>query len=316
MAFNNVISRTDEQALIPEEVAAGVISRVVQQSAALTMFRRIPVSRAQVRIPIVSALPTAYFVTGDTGLKQTTEVNWTNRYLNIEEIAAIVPIPEAVINDTAFDVWGEIQPLLAEAIGRTFDAAVFFGTNAPASYPVGINAAAAAAGNSFTEASLAAAGAFFGDLDAAIALLESDGYEPTGYVAAMSAKGRFRAARSTQGERLDENRLAPDLNMVDGSPIAYPMRGLFPTGGVAGTNVRLMAMEREQFIVGVRQDITYKLLDQAVIQDNTGAIVYNLAQQDMVAMRVVFRAGWQVSNVISYDQQIEANRFPAAVLRY
>ena len=70
-----------------------------------------------------------------------------------------------------------------------------------------------------------------------------------------------------------------------------------------------------EFVLGVRQDITYKILDQAVIQDNTGAIVYNLAQQDMVAMRVVFRVGWQVSNTLNYDQAVEANRYPAAVVR-
>ena len=36
-----------------------------------------------------------------------------------------------------------------------------------------------------------------------------------------------------------------------------------------------------------------KAADQGVIQDpSTKAIVYNLAQQDMVALRVVMRMGW------------------------
>jgi len=70
----------------------------------------------------------------------------------------------------------------------------------------------------------------------------------------------------------------------------------------------------DQGVVGIRQDITYKVLDQAVIQDGTGAIIYNLAQQDMVALRVTTRLAWQVKNVINYDQQTEASRYPFAVL--
>jgi hypothetical protein len=89
------------------------------------------------------------------------------------------------------------------------------------------------------------------------------------------------------------------------------MRGLWPTGGGAARRSRSTAT---QFVVGVRQDITWKLLDQAVIQDNTGAIVYNLAQQDMVAMRMTMRVGWQVANTINYDQPVEASRYPAGVL--
>jgi hypothetical protein len=58
-----------------------------------------------------------------------------------------------------------------------------------------------------------------------------------------------------------------------------------------------------------------KILDQAVIQDNTGAIIYNLAQQDMLAVRLTFRLGWQVANAINNDQPTEAARYPVAVLR-
>jgi hypothetical protein len=68
-------------------------------------------------------------------------------------------------------------------------------------------------------------------------------------------------------------------------------------------------------VIGVRQDMTYKLITEGVITDNTGAIQYNLPQQDMVALRLVFRAGYAVSNPINYQQGTEANRYPFAVLR-
>jgi hypothetical protein len=101
--------------------------------------------------------------------------------------------------------------------------------------------------------------------------------------------------------------------MLDGMAITYPMRGLWPTTG-GSVSPRAIFLQRDQFVVGVRQDITFKLFTEGVIQDDTGAIVYNLMQQDMSAMRVTFRVGWQVANVINYDQATEANRYPAASL--
>lgn len=314
MPYNNIISRTDAAALIPEDVATAVIGRVTEESASLTMMRRIPVAQSQTRIPVLSALPVAYFVNGDTGLKQTTEMAWANKFLNVEEIAAILPIPEAVLDDASFDVWGEIRPAMEEAIGRALDAAVFFGVNKPASWPADIVAAATAAGNAVAEGAAATAGGIQGDLDAAFSAVEDDGYDVNGIVAARSLRGRLRTARDANGNRLDG--VGPALNDYLGVNIAYPMRGLFPAGGAAGTNVRAFVGDFSQFVLGVRQDITYKILDQAVIQDNTGAIVYNLAQQDMVAMRVVFRVGWQVANILNYDRPADADRYPAAVLTF
>lgn len=313
MPYNNITSRTDAGALIPEEVSREMLGKAVEQSAALSLFRRVPVGRAQVRFPVLSALPTAYFVTGDTGLKQTTEVNWANKFLNIEEIATIMPVPDNVIADIDANVWDEAMPLLTEAVGRTLDAAVFFGTNAPASYPQNILAAAAAAGNSVTEAATAAQGGFYGDIDNTIALVEADGYDVSGYVAATSAKAKLRAARNSNGDRLDMNRANGALDQLDGYPVVYPMRGLFPTG--AGTGVRLFAGDWSQFVIGVRQDITLKVSNDAVVQDNTGAIVYNSFQQDLTFLRLTFRVGWQVANRINNDQPTEANRYPVAALR-
>ena len=315
MPYNNIISRTDAAARIPEDVSNTMLGRVGREtSAAMQMFRRVPVAQSQTRFPILSALPIAYWVTGDTGQKQTTEVNWANKFLNVEELACIVPIPESVLDDTTFDVWGEIRPDIEEAIGRALDSAVFFGTNAPGTFPTNVSAAANAAGNSITEGATQANGGVQDDLDQVIGLVETDGFDANGIVAARSLRGRLRRARDTTGQRLAG--LDATISEYEGLAIAYPMRGLFPAGGGAGTNVRAFVGDFTEFVLGVRQDITYKVLDQAVIQDNTGTIVYNLAQQDMVALRVVFRAGWQVSNRINNDQPTEANRYPVGRLMY
>lgn len=308
MAYDNIISRTDAQSLMPEDVANAIMGEVEQSSAAMQLFAHYQMPRAQTRIPVISALPLAYFVNGDTGLKQTTEVDWTNKFLNAEEIAAIVPIPENVLDDSAFPIWDEIRPRLVEAVARTFDAAVFFGTNKPTSWPSDIVTSATSAGNTVTRGTNAAAtGGISGDISDLEGTVEADGFDVNGFVAIRTIRGRLRQARSTQGVRLAE--LDPDE--IDGTPVIYPMRGLWPTGsGMA----EMVAGDFSQGVVGIRRDITWKILDQAVIQDSSGAIVYNLAQQDMVALRLTTRLAWQVPNPIRYDQQTEASRYPFAVL--
>jgi len=308
MPYNNIISRGEAAAWMPEEVSRAMIGELSNESGVLGSFRRIPVGRAQVRFPILSALPVAYFVAGDTGLKQTTEINWDNKYMNVEELAVIVPVPENVLDDASIDIWGEVEPRVREAVARTLDAAVFFGVNAPGTWPTNVSAATAAAGNTITAGTATTAqGGIAGDISNLFATLEADGYDASNVIARTTLKGQFRNTRDANGVLLGE----VSTDSVWGSAVQYPMRGLWPT---AAGSPELFALDQQHFLVGVRQDIQLKVLTESVIQDNLGAIIYNLAQQDMVATRCTFRVGWQVSNPINYDQPVEANRYPAGRL--
>ncbi len=307
MPYNSLVSRTDAAALVPEEVSTAMLTSLSAQSAVLDLGTTIPIARGTTRFPVLSALPTAYFVAGDTGLKQTSEAAWANKNMYVEEIATIVPIPEAVLDDAGFDVWAAIQPLMESAIARTLDAAVIFGTNAPTTWATegALVTDAVAAGNVVARGTNAAsAGGIHGDLSDVVGKLEADGYVPNGAIGNVTLKGRLRQVRDTTGQ---EMQLAGDIPTP-----TYALPGLWPTGLNAA---ELLVGDFSNLIVGVRQDMTYKLLTESVITDAAGLVIYNLAQQDMVALRLVFRAAYAVSNPINYQEGTEANRYPFAVLR-
>lgn len=315
MAYSNIIDRTGSQALMPEEVSREIIKDVPKASAVLSLGRRLPnMTRAQRRLPVLSSLVSAYFVNGDTGLKQTTEAAWSNKYINAEEIAAIVPIPEAVLDDADYDIWGEIRPLIIEALGVVIDAAVLIGTNAPADWPDDLKTAATAASHSVDLSTQEAAGDDLYDIilgtGGLFGLVEADGYRVNGVVSGVTMEARLRSLRNANGDPIFlENMRESTAMRLAGRPINF-----MENGAVADSDALMFAGDWNQLVYAMRQDVTYKMLDQAVIQDGAGNIIYNLAQQDMVAMRVVMRMGWQVPNPIKRLNTNESTRFPFSVL--
>ncbi len=320
MPYNNVISRSDAAALIPEDVSAEILKNVPQQSAVMRLARRLPnMSRAQKRLPVLSSLPTAYFVSGDTGTKQTTEASWGNKYIDAEELAVIVPIPEAVLDDAGYDIWGEVRPLLEEAIGIAFDKAALYGTNIPASWTTNMGAAGLVA--VMTAASQVVSlsaypdlyAAILGETDAGVAgvvgQVEADGFLVTGHLAHPTFRGKLRNCRDTLGNPIFQPSMTQRGSYtLDGASIDFPLNG-----AISSTYYTICG-DWSQLVYAFRQDITYKVLDQAVIQDAAGNIVYNLAQQDMVALRAVVRVGVALPNPINRVNETAATRCAFAAL--
>lgn len=311
MAFDNIIERSGAQALMPEDVSREIIQGLPKYSSIMQVATKAPnMSRKQKRLPVLSTLPTAYFVNGDTGLKQTTEMEWGNKYLDAEELAVIIPIPEAVLDDSDYDIWGQVKPRIMEAMGVAFDQAVFFGTNAPAAWPTDLLSQATTAGKVVT---LGTGTDLYDDIlgeDGVISTIEADGYMATGHVGAMAMRGKLRGLRDLQGQPLFKTSIQGSTSYeLDGAPIFFPENGC-----IDPTKALMFSGDFKKVIYSMRQDITYKILTEAVIQDGTGAIVYNLAQQDMVALRAVMRIAWQVPNPISRLNQDAATRFPIGAL--
>lgn len=310
--YNSLIDRAnDAGALIPEEVTAEIFQGVVENSAFMSQMRRLPdMSRKVLRMPVLSFLPVAYFRDGDTGLGQTSEQKWENKSITAEELVVIVPIPKTVLDDADYDIWSEVKPHLIEAFGNKFDAAVGFGTGAPTSWPDDILTGATAAGN------VVAAGTgadiyddLFGE-SGSIASVEADGFMVNGHIGATTMKAKLRGLRDANGQPIfSQNMQDANRYILDGAPIQIPLNG-----GFNSSSALLISGDFKQAVYSIRKGIEFQIFTEAVIQDDAGAIVYNLAQQGMIALQASMRLGWQLPNPVNRIQATEANRYPFGVL--
>lgn len=310
MAFTDVTDRDDAAALIPEDAATEILGHVAEQSAVARVARQLPMmSRKQRRLPVWESLPYAYFVNGDTGFKQTTKAAWENVYINAEEIAVIMPVPDTVMDDSEFPIWDRAIPYIEEAVGQVFDLAVLYGTNKPAVWPTALLTQITTAGHAVE---VGAVGDTYDDLLAeggVLNLIEADGYGVTGHLAALGLKAKLRGLRDDSGTGQPifiQSMQGPSTYALDGEPLIFPKNG-----GIDPAASLLFSGDWTQLVWAVRQDITFKVLTEAVITDGND-IVFNLAQQDMSALRVVFRAGWALPNPPNRINTNDATRFPFA----
>ena len=287
-------NRQQAEALIQEQLINTIQQEAPQQSVFMGLARKLPnMTSKQTRMPVLDMLPMAYWVNGDTGFKQTSTQAWDNVYLTAEELAVIVPIPEAVVADASFDILGEIQPRVMEAIGQRVDSAVFFGVNRPASWPADIITRARQAGNNVAPGSSPNYFDLIMGDGGVIAKVEQSGRMVTGAVSSMGMRAKLRGLKGTDGHPIFTTSMQGVTQYaLDGAPMHFPLNGSFDP-----SIAQLIVGDFSQAVYAVRQDVTVKILDQGVIQDpTTKDIVYNLAQQDMIALRVVFRMGWALPN--------------------
>ena len=306
------IDRTGAEALIPEERAAEIIQGTIEQSAVLSVGRKLAnMTSKQTKLPVLDSLPVAYFVDGDSGQKQTTKQAWDKKTIYAEEIAVIVPIPEAVLDDSEYDIWGEVKPRVQEAFGKVIDEAILFGTGKPTNWREGLVPSVPAA----SKVSLATTPDLYDALLAeggTIAAVEESGYFVSGHVADISMRAKLRGLKDGNERPLFLSSLQNAGNYsLDGSAIQFPRNGSFDK-----SQALMISGDFSQLVYSIRQDITFKLFTEGVVQNPDGTIAYNLMQNDMVALRAVMRLGWEIPNPVNglKGKAAAASRFPFAVL--
>lgn len=306
----NIIDRTGAEALIPEERAREIIQGTIEQSAVLSMGRKLAnMTSKQTKIPVLDSLPIAYFVDGDAGQKQTTKQAWDKKVITAEEIAVIVPIPEAVLDDSEYDIWGEVKPRIQEAFGKVIDSAILLGQGKPSSWREGLVPSAVAAG-----AVVNGTGDLYKDIlgvGGVVDKVEKSGFFVSGHMADIGMRAKLREVVDSNGRPIFSTGMQNAQSYaLDGSAMQFPRNGVMDA-----SEAELISGDFSQLVYSIRQDITFKLFTEGVVQNPDGTIAYNLMQNDMVALRAVMRLGWEIPNPINSLQKDKTKRFPFAVLK-
>lgn len=307
-----MIDRSGAESLIPEELGREIIQGAIANSAVLSMGRKLPnMSSKTYRMPVLDMLPVAYFVNGDNGQKKTTKQQWDKKIITAEEIAVIVPIPESVLDDADYDIWAEVKPRVEEAFGRKIDGAILFGEDKPDTWRDDV---VSTANKAKAVVSLADGDDLYDKImaeDGIIAKVEESGFFVSGHMADIKMRAKLRGLRDTTGQPLFKSDMQNGTSYsLDGSTMTFPKNGAFDA-----SKALMISGDFSQLVYSFRQDISFKLFTEGVVQNADGSIAYNLMQNDMVALRAVMRLGWEIPNPINSVQSDKTKRTPFAVLK-
>ena len=309
MATNITGSAEVTDALIPTKESNEILQDAVQQSVVLSNARQTRMGTKTERQPVLDALPTAKFVDGETGLKSVSNFSFKDSKLIVEELAVVLPIPDSVVDDANVDLWSIARPLAAEAIGAALDGAVLFGTGKPSTWGDALVPGAITAGN------VVQAGTgpdFAADVASLAKTTVQGGGQVKGFVSEPGLRWELVGLRNNQGSPV----YGP--SMAQGQPdtlYGLPLNEV-TTGAWNPDAAKLAAVDWNKVVIGIRQDITYDVFREGVITEDDGTggqrIVYNLMQQDMKALRVVFRVAYATARPIS--RLSGKSVFPAGVI--
>jgi HK97 family phage major capsid protein len=281
--------------LIPASVAADIISAAEQASVVLRLARHQPMPTGVVNVPFIKTLPVSGWVNGVGGRKPATSVEWSSETITPEEVAAVIAVPQATIDDAGIPIWSQVRQAVTDAVSFSIDSAVLFGDNAPPTFLAGGIAGQAIAAGNTAHTPTTDPPDVVSAVNAAMADVEDAGIEVTGHAADISIRSKLRGLRDENGQPLFVPNLGADAySTLYGLPIAFSSSGAFDTD-IAD----LITGNWNYLIVGVRRDMTVETSTEGVITDDTGKVLVNAFQDDQVLMRVHMRLGYVLGKPVT-----------------
>ncbi len=267
---------------IPVEIAKEVIKNVIDQASILKVCKRENMESDTKTLPQLTDSGSASWVK-EGEMIGTAIPKFAYPQLKACKLAVIVPVTVEKNDDSVINVMEEIKQAMADAFAKAIDQAMIFGIESP----FNTNLISAVGTQKVT-----ATDRLDTDLSNAMGLVEDNKYNCNNILMGTSQKKVLRALSN-------DSKYKGAITLTDAydTPIEF-VRNFDDKKSLAITG------DFSKAIIGTRESIDYKVLDQATIK--SGDTEINLAQQDMIAIKATMRLGFVVVDPKAFSMVVSA----------
>lgn len=300
------IQNIEDSGLVPTEYAEEIVKEVKGESILLTYGTKRQMSTSDLSQPVLEESPDAYFLESN-GLVPPSTAKWKNAGLKAGTLIVYVPIQKSLLEDSSYDIYSDIVEEGSKKLGLAFDNAGLFGVGKPLTWSESVYELATKVGNSV---------AVDKNKDLTVAIPElatkigTQGFKINGFIVPNGTDWYLRGLRDSKGAPLySPNVQEKDSGLLYGFPIPDLSSSCFEK-----KKVKTIMVDWRKVRVGVRRDLRIEKLDQAVISDEEGKVIYNLSQADAVAFKLTMRVGFSIANPVTELQKDASKRAPVGII--
>ena len=275
---------------LPVSVSNEILQKTQEASIIMRLARQIALPGNGVQIPVITGDPVADWVT-ETGSKPVSNPSLSKKIMQAHKLAVIVPFSDEFARDEE-KLYNALVDRLPDALGKKFDATVFFG---PGSTLANFDDF-----SQVTAQQLDASGkTAYDGIVAAEVDINSQGGVVNGYAFSPQGRGVLLAAVDADKRPLFNTIASGDIPSILGAPVLFSAAaykaGAAGVGTAAGTpDIVGFAGDWSHALYGTVEGVKIDFSKEATltVQEGTSTSQINLWQRNMFAVRAEIEVGF------------------------
>lgn len=234
---------------------------------------------------------------GEVAVKRESTHALATTTLTANKMATFIVVSDELLAETPIDLISFYQAAVTQRMAMFIDSSAInsggpFGTQ---DLTTGVTATTLTAGQVASPTGLD----YTDNLTKAFNAVEAADYLPNGWLAARSVKGVLRSYKQTTNQPvLTENYQTDVPDALWGEPIYFLGRGVFPNN--AASVVRAIVGDFSQYIVGIRDELTFSLHNEGTISGTS------LLETNQTALRAEMRLGAARLTAAAFNKVVTA----------